>query len=246
MSTPEFDTEGLFDEDYLYFYADRVGDPRSEADIELVWRLLGLRPEAEVLDLACGHGRIANRLAERGCRVTGLDVTPLFLDRAREGAQRRGVSVDYVRGDMRELPWASRFDVVISWFTAYGYFDDIGNRRVLDEVFRALRPGGRFVIDMNNYAAMVCNWQSAVVSERDGNLMIDRKRFEPLTGRDVTERTVIRDGRTRRVRYDLRLFTFTEIRTWLHDAGFTSVAGYGEDGGPLTADHRRMLVVAER
>ncbi|HEY6739260.1 MAG TPA: methyltransferase domain-containing protein, partial [Actinopolymorphaceae bacterium] len=102
---PDFDVEGVFDEDYLYFYADRVDDARSEADVDLIWRVLGLEPGMRVLDLACGHGRIANRLAARGCVVTGLDRTALFLDRAREDAARRGVEVEYVLGDMRELPW---------------------------------------------------------------------------------------------------------------------------------------------
>ena len=50
----------------------------------------------EVLDLACGHGRIANRLAQRGAQVTGLDATPLFLEQARRDAAERGVEVDYV------------------------------------------------------------------------------------------------------------------------------------------------------
>jgi 2-polyprenyl-3-methyl-5-hydroxy-6-metoxy-1,4-benzoquinol methylase len=52
----------------------------------------------EVLDLACGHGRIANRLTQRGARVTGLDATPLFLEQARRDAAARGVEVDYVSG----------------------------------------------------------------------------------------------------------------------------------------------------
>jgi 2-polyprenyl-3-methyl-5-hydroxy-6-metoxy-1,4-benzoquinol methylase len=47
----------------------------------------------EVLDFACGHLRIANRLAQRGCRVTGLDCTDLFLQHARRDAEARGVLV---------------------------------------------------------------------------------------------------------------------------------------------------------
>lgn len=112
MADQKFD--GVFDEDYLYFYADRLSDERSDAETDLIWRLLRLRPGWDVLDLACGHGRIANRLAARGCRVTGLDATPLFLERARRDAEKRGVTVDYVDGDMRELPWTGRFDAVVN------------------------------------------------------------------------------------------------------------------------------------
>lgn len=78
MDAPLFDFDQAFDEDYLYFYGGRLAESASEADA--VWRLLELEPGMKVLDLACGHGRIANRLAERGAQVTGLDATALFLD----------------------------------------------------------------------------------------------------------------------------------------------------------------------
>jgi len=115
--------EELFDEDYLLFLTARQSEESDDADAALVAELLGDVAGARILDLGCGHGRIANRLAARGARVTGLDATPLFLDRAREDAARRGVDVDFVAGDMRALPWAWRFDAVVSWFTAFGYFD---------------------------------------------------------------------------------------------------------------------------
>ncbi|WP_312867446.1 SAM-dependent methyltransferase [Amycolatopsis pithecellobii] len=178
-----FDTAEVFDADYLYFYAERTGDQRSEAETDLIWQLLDLEPGMEVLDLACGHGRIANRLAARGCRVTGLDATPLFLQRAREDAAARGVSVDYRLGDMRELPWPARFDRVVNWFTAFGYFDDPGNRKVLGETARVLRPGGRFALELNHLPWILRNLQPSTTLERDGDLLIDRSEFDAATNR---------------------------------------------------------------
>jgi hypothetical protein len=64
------------------------------------------------------------------------------------------------------------------------------------------------------------------------------------TGRFEAERTVIRGGRARRVQFVKRLFGFPELRDWLLAAGFTSVTGFGEDAQPLTADHKRMIIVA--
>jgi len=136
--------EQAFDDDYLYFYAQLLTDERSEQEVDLIWRLLELEAGLEVLDLACGHGRIANRLAERGAQVTGLDATPGFLELAREDAAARGVEVDYVEADMRDPPWEGRFDRMLSWFTSFGYFDDEGNRAVLAAAFRTLKPGWSF------------------------------------------------------------------------------------------------------
>ncbi|MEV5709498.1 methyltransferase domain-containing protein [Actinoallomurus sp. NPDC052274] len=243
MTEQAFDAGGLFDDDYLHFFAEPLDD-RADAETDLIWRLLDLEPGMEVLDLACGHGRIANRLAERDCRVTGLDVTPAFLERARQDAAARRAPVTYVEGDMRSLPWERRFDRVISWFTAFGYFDDEGNRRVLSEVARVLTPGGRFAVELNNRDWIIRNFQPASVIERDGDLMIDQRTLDPLTGRAVTERTVVRQGRVRQVPFHVRMFTFTELRDWLLAAGFRGVTGRGDDGGPLTPDSRRMIAVA--
>ena len=100
----EFPREDAFDEDYLYFYEELLTPERTAAEVELVWKLLELEPGLALLDLACGHGRIANPLAERGVRVTGLDATPLFLDLARKDAAERGVAVEYVEGDSGRGP----------------------------------------------------------------------------------------------------------------------------------------------
>ena len=247
MSQPAFDTAALFDEDYLYFYEEVLSGARSDSEISTIWQLLELEPGTHVLDLACGHGRIANRLAARGCHVTGLDITEAFLDHARHDAGERGVAVDYIQGDMRALPWTQRFDCVVNWFSAFGYFDDADNRQVLHQIARALKPGGRLGLDMMNHDWLLREFQpTRVAAERDGDVMIDRTHLDSLTGTAITERIVLRDGLTRRIRFFVRLFTFTELRDWLLGAGFTTVDGYGENGTPLTPASRRMIIVAHR
>ena len=77
VSDDAFDLGQVFDDDYLYLYEPTLAQA-SDADMVVIWRLLELEPGSEVLDLACGPGRIANRLAERGARVTGLDAYRCF------------------------------------------------------------------------------------------------------------------------------------------------------------------------
>jgi SAM-dependent methyltransferase len=253
MSEPTFDFEGAFDEDYLYFYADRL-DRTTDSDTELIWQLLELEPGMEVLDLACGHGRIATRLAQRGCHLTGLDSSPLFLHLARQDAQARAVAVDYVHGDMRDLPWSARFDRIINWFTAFGYFDDADNRRVLAQAAAALKPGGRLGIEMMNYPSVLRHFAASNVVRRGDDFLIDQHRLDVLTNTMVIDRTIIRDGRTRHVPFFVRMFTYTELRDWLLGAGFSAVTGHGSYGIPghgtdqnrLTIDSGRMIVIAHR
>jgi SAM-dependent methyltransferase len=153
-----------------------------------------------------------------------------------------------VAGDMRQLPWTDRFDRVLCWSTAFGYFSDDVNRAVLDEIARVLRPGGRLVMDVDNLTAFLAAYSpSRVVAAREnGDLLADRYHLDALTGRFEAERTVVRDGRARRVTFVKRLFGFPELRDWLLAAGFTGVAGHGENGQPLTSGHRRMIIVADR
>ena len=246
MGAEAFDFGEVFDEDYLYFYGPRLEESR-DLDADLLWRLLALAPGTRVLDLACGHGRIANRLAERGAAVSGLDASELFLGRAREEALALGTEVDYVQGDMRSPPWPERsFDSVISWFTSFGYFDDSENRRVLSEARRVLRPGGRLLIESNNLVEVLSRWLPAVVVQRDHDFALDRARFDPIAGRATTERITVREGRVRRFVFSVRMFVASELLTWLHDAGFDRVDFYGPDGERLTATSRRMIAVAHR
>ena len=170
-----FDFADVFDEDYLYFYEPRLVET-SDADAEIVWRLLELEPGMEVLGLACGHGRITNGLAERG-------VSPGWTRRrsfstTSAATRPRGVEVEYVHGDMRSLPWRqSRFDRVVRWVTC-----------VLREAHRAPRPGGKLLIENNNLAGLLPRWLPAIVVERDGDFSIDRSTFDPKTGRATPER----------------------------------------------------------
>jgi SAM-dependent methyltransferase len=245
--TDLFDARAMYDEDYLYFFSDPGDDDLGDDEIpDLLWRLLDLRPGLSVLDLGCGDGELANRLAASGLRVTGLDSSAVFLERARADAAAAGVDVEYVAGDMRAIPWTGRFDRIVNWSTAFGYFDDTTNRAVLDGIARALRPGGRLAMDLDNLTAFLRGYApTRVAAARGGDMLVDRYHLDALTGRFEAERTVVRDGRARRLTFVKRLFGFPELRDWLLTAGFATVHGYGGDGTPLTAEHQRMIVVAE-
>jgi ubiquinone/menaquinone biosynthesis C-methylase UbiE len=246
VAEPVFDYDGIFGEDYLYFYGEHL-EASADEDAASVWRLLELEPGTAVLDLGCGHGRIANRLAQRGATIAGLDRSASFLEVARADARERRVDPEFVAGDMRELPWpAETFDAVVSWFSSFGYFDDDDNRRVLREAHRVLRPGGRLLIENNNLVELLPRWAPATVMERDGDLAVDRPVFDPTTGRATTERVTTRAGRLRRATFSVRMFVAAELGDWLRAAGFGAVRFSDHAGEPLTAGSRRMVTIATR
>ena len=81
------------------------------------------------------------------------------------------------------------------------------------------------------------------MTEVDGALQVDERDYDPVTGRSHARRTIVRDGRVRHVAFFVRMFSYTELRDWLLDAG-VAVDGHGDGGMPLTAASRRMIVVA--
>ena len=241
----------IFDpDDYLHFYEELLTAERTEAETELIVRLLELREGDEVLDVPCGHGRLAVPLAARGLQITGLDRSRPFLDLAAAAARERGVAVELVEGDMRSLPWEGRFDALVNWYTSFGYFeDDDANRAVLRRFARALKPGGRAIIDLHDRDALArrveaVGGEMVGLAERGDDLMIYRVSFDPAAGRSETERIVVRDGQVRRARFSLRVLAASELRDWLLDAGFQAVELFDEHGKPYGTGAQRLIAVA--
>ena len=249
MSSNDFDFERVFEpSNYLYFYADVLTPEQTKKEVEFLIRELGLRPPMNVLDLACGYGRHANRLAEIGCDVTGVDLTPGFLEIARKEAEEMGVSdkVRYVLGDMRKISFKEEFDRALLLFVSFGYFTDEENLLVLKNVNRALKPGGLFCFDISNRDVSLKNLPPCSMREKGDDLMIEKYVFESTTGRLNTKRIEIRNSKREDKHFFVRLYNPTEIRDLLERAGFSVLKIFGNwDGKPLDSSST-MIIIAKK
>jgi SAM-dependent methyltransferase len=100
----------------------------------------GVRAEHRVLDVACGTGVVSVTAARLGARVTGLDLTPELLERAKVNSQIAGVEIDWHEGDAEKLPFVDgAFDVVLSEF---GHIFAPRPEVAIAEMLRVLKPGG--------------------------------------------------------------------------------------------------------
>lgn len=243
-----FDAEPVFEvDDFMYFYSEDLTDERADFEAAGWVKLLKLDSPIGILDLACGFGRIANRLAALGHSVTGVDLTPGFLELAREDAAGMGVQVNYRAENMRRISYAEEFDCVLILFTSFGYFDDAGNLLVMKNVARALKPGGLLGFDIPNRDVVVRDLPSVGVVDKGGDVMINRLSFDALTGHFHNERIVFRDGIRKDKPFSIRMYSATEIRDLLLSAGLEVQNIYGGfDSQPLSGDSRTMLVVARK
>lgn len=150
MTKPEWWEEdgGYYDKTYIESHV--LGDSKKTVSLlaNLLWKELGLRRGARVLDVGCGIGHVGIELARRGCEVTGIDINRLFLRHARMGAREAGVVARFQRADMRALPFSAEFESVFAVGPTLGFFaKESDNARVFSEMARVLRPGGRVLID---------------------------------------------------------------------------------------------------
>jgi SAM-dependent methyltransferase len=119
--------------------------------LAFIRQVLDLKPGERVLDLAAGSGIHARMLARRGLDVVGLDVSPSLMRYATAEAAAQGVDdVIFVLGDMRALPFDEAFDALVMLSSSFGFFDGETNLRILADVARVLKPGGRLLFQLQD------------------------------------------------------------------------------------------------
>jgi SAM-dependent methyltransferase len=242
-----FEDESLWADLYPFTFSEerlRAG----EGEIDQLLGLVGIEPAGKaVLDLCCGPGRHAVPLARRGARVTGVDRTRAHLDLARDRARQEGVGVELVEADMREFHRAAAYDLALSLFTSFGYFDSRDDDlRVLLNVRASLAPDGVFVLDVVSKEWLARHFAATRSrSLPDGTLLIERTWVVDDWTRVENEGLLIRDGRVRTYRARLNVYSGLELRDRLLQAGFGAVALYGGlDASPYGLDAERLVAVA--
>ena len=241
----------FFNEDYPKIYRERLSQEATERETAFVVRAVGLQEGDRVLDLACGHGRHAVALAQRGMVVTGQDLNEDYLRTAEEDAARSGVEIETVHGDMRDIPFTDKFDAVINMFTAFGYFDsEAEDLRVLLVVANALKTGGKLLVDTINREWVLSNYvQNDWHTDDDGNTFLEHREFDLVTGRNHVTFSILNADGTRRDSpgHDVRLYTLTELTRLLDIAGLRLSGTYGDYGAaPYAINTPRMIVVATK
>lgn len=231
----------------LLFPEERIA--KADEEVEQIAALVEAPAKASVLDLCCGVGRHSMAFARRGHEVTAVDRTRAYLARAREGAA--GLPVEFVRSDMREFRRDATFDLAVSLFTSFGYFDEPDDdARVLRNVVASLRPGGAFVVDVHGKETLARiyqprGWDSVV----DGEEVFLLEERTPIEAWSYILNRWIFVGPTGRKewRLKLRLYSAGELTRLALESGFSCATAYGslvgDDYGPGA---RRLIVVARK
>ena len=241
VSQPWF--ERFFGRDYLILYA-HTG---TAGEVDAIEKILRPRKGARVLDVACGAGRHSIELAKRGYAVTGVDLSEALLREARAASKRARVRPAFVRRDMRDLRYHEDFDAALSMFTSFGYFDSPReDEKVIEGISRALKPRGKFLLEMFNRDSFATNLpQQGWRARDDGTVVLEEDAFDLLRGRFETRQIIIDRRGTREYTGSVRAYNLAELKEILERHGlFLHRALGGLDLSPYTMRSQRLVLYA--
>lgn len=228
------------------FTEERFEQAKIEAD-----KIVHLTPVIgkSILDLGCGPGRFSIPLANRGYMVTGVDKSPYLLEKARLGGQSAGLDIEWIEDDMREFLRPGAFDLTISMFSSFGYF----NRKeedmlVLRNIHANLKSGGVCLMDLAG-KEMMARFYQPTISEKinDGSILIHRHEIVDDWTRIKNEWILVRGETAKRFYPILTLYSAQEMKDRLSQVGFIDVKVYGDlDGNPYNHEAKRLIVVARK
>jgi SAM-dependent methyltransferase len=227
----------------LMFPARRWDEAGEE--VQQVLALSGV-DQGAVLDLACGPGRHSVEFAARGFQVTGVDRSGFLLDHARRHGESREARVEWIEEDMRAFSRPDAYDLAISIFTSFGYFDHHEeNLTVLQSVFANLRPGGTFVIHVLGREPLARRFIATDFKELDGDRLLVQHREVIDDWTRLRATWILIDGASaQRYGFTVWIYSGSELRRMLEEVGFEGVELYGSlDGRAYDVQAQRLIAV---
>jgi SAM-dependent methyltransferase len=241
-----------FDEyfDDNYFELEEPDEVETIRHVICVKSFLTYPPGAEILDLACGAGRLSYAMSRLNFKVTGLEYNTSLVYYCRTKAKKENLDAEFIKGDMRSIPFENKFDFVLSFNHSFGYFHDAENIDVISGVYKALKNGGRFLIDLANKESMLRGFEEQIrkwFKIKDKYYLL-RREFDVLTDRFDTYLHVVGDNIEKRDYVaSIRYYSYPEMKKILLDAGFRILEVYGSfDKTPYVLGSQRMIILAEK
>src|SRR5256885_16912150 len=215
---------------------------------------------ARVLDVPCGNGRLSFELAQRGLRVTGVDISQEFIEEAKQSAQTRSMTppataggtdftakIEFLLRDMRHLEDRAIYDGAYCFGNSFAFLEHAEMNRFLGAIARALKPGARFVIETGMAAESVLPDFEEQSSHELGDLALTiKERYLAEESCIDSEYIFERDGQTESRFAREWIYTVAEIRRMLESAGFSILDLYGSlKCRPYKLGSQELFIVSE-
>ncbi len=216
----------------------------------------GKGEDAIILDATCGTGRHVFPLLDKGYKVTGNDLSPDMLGIAMEKAKKNKLQVKFTNHDIRELAFQNEFDAVMTINSAFNYMmTDDDASRALESFFRALKPGGMLILDVQNFLDIYEDFKPLMEKEIEvDGIKIKRKSTHGIEDhvkcifKHEEDDIIVIGDRTEHIHevHYLRMFNYHELNRLILGAGFGKVMCFGsfDDREEAKKDAGRLIFVA--
>ncbi|MEW6052134.1 MAG: methyltransferase domain-containing protein [Candidatus Zixiibacteriota bacterium] len=221
---------------------------RTHEHIRFIIKKLGLRKGSRFLDCPCGIGRIALPLAAKGIRVTGVDLSQEYLDELAATAKKRRLKIELERADMRRVTFDRRFDAAANLWTSFGYFEnDAEEMKTIRAMYRALKPGGKFLLHVINRDYIIAHYTPSDVIECGDVFSFEERKFDYATSVNKGVWRFLKDGKLSSHNIGIRMYSYHELIAMFRKAGFVDIEGFGgTKDEPISRDSSMMFVVGTR
>jgi SAM-dependent methyltransferase len=211
---------------------------------------------ARVLDLACGPGLYANRLAKKKCEYVGIDFSPASIRHAQEIAAAEHLSCTFLHADVRDVLFGEDFDLVMMIYGQFNVFQRHQGLGILKKAHEALRPGGALLLEVQPLELIQKggeagpSWYSAQsgLFSAEPHVVL-QENFWDADARASTNRFSIIDARTGSVStcaLSNEAYTEEELDDALHAAGFGEVQIFPSLTGLAASGEADLSVVVAR
>ncbi len=225
-----------------------VSQKETNAQVRYIIEKLNLKSGKKFLDCPCGIGRISLPLAKKGIRVTGVDITQSYLDELSRKAQRSGLKFGTARADMRRINFDSEFDASGNLWNSFGYFQkESDNLLTLKKMYRALKPGGKFLLHVVNRDWIMIHYATRGWQEFAGIKSLEERHFDYRTSVNHGTLRYLKDGEEKIFHVPVRMYSFHELVAMFESVGFTDIEGYGSiKDEPIDRNKQMMFIIGRR
>lgn len=217
--------EDWFNEEYLLLYQNRNSQDAAD-QVSLVESCNFLTKDSKILEIGCGAGRYLNLFYQKGySQIFGIDLSEVLLQKALLLNQHLNVK----RCDMRDFE--ENYDVIFSFFTSFGYFDDQQNIDFLKKIFNQLNQGGIFWLDFFNSQFVEKNLKF-LTQKKIGQKKITEKR--KIENNRVNKKIIIFDKITKQQKEfeeSVAFYSKEKLEVIFEEIGFKKLKIFGDYSG---------------
>ncbi len=237
----------FFSDPVLRFSESAIPQSATDAELAFVIQHLGFAAPANILDVPCGTGRHALGLARAGFAVTGFDLSPAAIRRARQRATAARLPVHFIQSDMLDVQVAVPNDALICMGNSIGYFDPATTQRLLQRFSSTLRPGGRLIVDTSMCAESIMPVTPHRTFSFPGGTYAQEIRYDAMASAVDTRAQLTMGVERQELLYRHFVMTSGELVRSLRAARFDDVALFGDAaGGEYAPGAPRLLLVATK